>query len=245
MSLVGFYLIIARSVWKETHDYHHTNNAKVIGSWVGSFPIMTVVMDKRATKGDRFMYRFARHPMTILFGYFTVFIGGMAIKPFRRNAKQHWGGPVAIVCHYLLFAAVVYYFGWVIALTAILVPSFSGMAIGAYLFYAQHNFPDMKIPTRADWTYTDAALSSSSMFDMSKMMHWFTGNIGFHHVHHLNHRIPFYRLPEAMSAIPELQTPFRTSWRLRDIMGCLSLAVWDPTQNRMLTYKEGKLLRSV
>jgi hypothetical protein len=50
------------------------------------------------------------------------------------------------------------------------------------------------------WDYTHAALRSSSMFEMSPLMHWFTGNIGYHHVHHLNHRIPFYRLPEAMAA---------------------------------------------
>ena len=54
----------------------------------------------------------------------------------------------------------------------------------------------------------------------------------------MNHRIPFYRLPEAMAAVPELQSPGRTSWRPSDIASCLRLAVWDPTQDRMLTYAE-------
>jgi omega-6 fatty acid desaturase (delta-12 desaturase) len=76
------------------------------------------------------------------------------------------------------------------------------------------------------------------MFEMSAVLHWFTGNIGYHHIHHLNHRIPFYRLPEAMAAIPELQAPGRTSWKPRDVMACLQLAVWDPEQDRMLTYRE-------
>ena len=65
--------------------------------------------------------------------------------------------------------------------------------------------------------YTRAALESSSFMEMSPLMHWFTGNIGYHHVHHLNPQIPFYRLPEAMAGIPEMQHPGRTSLRLKDL----------------------------
>ncbi|MCA9491106.1 MAG: fatty acid desaturase, partial [Myxococcales bacterium] len=61
---------------------------------------------------------------------------------------------------------------------------------------------------------------------------------GYHHVHHLNHKIPFYRLPEAMAGMPELQTPGRTSWRPSDIAACLRLAVWDPERNRMIGWDE-------
>ena len=118
------------------------------------------------------------------------------------------------------------------------VPAAVAMALGAYLFYAQHNFPAMRLKGRRDWTYAFAALRSSSMFEMSPMMHWFTGNIGYHHVHHLNHRIPFYRLPEAMRAIPETHDPGRTSWRLRDIAGCLRVFLWDGDEQRMLSRGE-------
>ena len=72
---------------------------------------------------------------------------------------------------------------------------------------------------------------------MSKVMHFFTGNIGYHHVHHLNARIPFYRLPEAMSAIPELQDPGTTSWLPRDVWGCLRLKLWDPERGRMVDWQ--------
>jgi omega-6 fatty acid desaturase (delta-12 desaturase) len=76
------------------------------------------------------------------------------------------------------------------------------------------------------------------MFDMPAIMHWFTGNIGYHHVHHLNHKIPFYRLPEAMAALPSLQEPLRTSWHPRDVWSCLQLKVWDPKRGRMITWAE-------
>jgi omega-6 fatty acid desaturase (delta-12 desaturase) len=72
--------------------------------------------------------------------------------------------------------------------------------------------------------------------DGSALMHWFTANIGYHHVHHLNSRIPFYRLPEAMQAVPELQIASRTSLRAADVWACLRLKLWDPEQARMVGY---------
>ena len=71
---------------------------------------------------------------------------------------------------------------------------------------------------------------------LGPVMGWFTANIGLHHVHHLNAAIPFYRLPEAMAAIPELQHPGVTSLRPRDIVACFHLKLWDPEQGQMVEY---------
>jgi omega-6 fatty acid desaturase (delta-12 desaturase) len=101
------------------------------------------------------------------------------------------------------------------------------MLLGAYLFYIQHNFPEAKVRSPENWTYSDAALSASSYLEMGIVMRWFTGNIGYHHVHHLNARIPFYRLPEAMAGLKGLQEPGRTTLSLRDIASCLRLKIWD------------------
>lgn len=244
MTVVGYYLLAVRSVWKETHDYHHQNNAKLIGSAVGSYPVISVGMLPKLTPKQWRMYRMIRHPLTIVAGLVTIFFLGMVLSAFLRDPRRHWQGPLAAGLYILVFVALTWAFGWMIALSALVLPNVLAMAIGSYLFYAQHNFPEVKLAKRSDWTYTNAALRSSSMFEMSPLMHWFTGNIGYHHVHHLNHRIPFYRLREAMEAIPELQNPGRTSWRLRDIRACLSLAIWDPEQDRMLTYAEVERLRA-
>jgi omega-6 fatty acid desaturase (delta-12 desaturase) len=69
-------------------------------------------------------------------------------------------------------------------------------------------------------------------------MRWFTGNIGYHHVHHLNPKIPFYRLPEAMVAIKELQSPVMTSLRPYDILACLRLKLWDPVAEQHVPWKQ-------
>ena len=74
-------------------------------------------------------------------------------------------------------------------------------------------------------------------------MHWFTGNIGYHHIHHLNAKIPFYRLPEAMAGIEEMQSPTTTSLHPLDIFRCLQLKLWDYENDRLVTFKEAAAVR--
>ena len=110
--------------------------------------------------------------------------------------------------------------------------------LGAYLFYAQHNFPNVKFKNNVEWSYAHAALESSSYMAMNPFLNWVTANIGYHHVHHLNARIPFYRLPEAMASIPELQQANVTTLKPSEIIRCLRLKLWDPEQNRMISLSE-------
>jgi omega-6 fatty acid desaturase (delta-12 desaturase) len=110
-------------------------------------------------------------------------------------------------------------------------------AAGSYLFYAQHNFPDIVVQGRHEWRYTDAALHASSYLRTGPILRWFTGNIGYHHVHHLNPGIPFYRLPEAMAGIEALQSPPTTTLHPRDILACLRLKLWDPDGGRMVGWE--------
>jgi omega-6 fatty acid desaturase (delta-12 desaturase) len=234
MYAVGVVTLNPPSVWKETHDYHHKNNAKLIGSAIGSYPVLPVKVFNNLPVSDQRKYAALRHPLTIATAWFTMFIVGMCFVPFQRNPKLHWQGPVVVALHFGAIAlATALFGGWIAALTVWL-PVVVALTSGAYLFYAQHNFPTAEFRDRTKWNYTFAALRSSSMFEMSPLMHWFTGNIGYHHVHHLNHRIPFYRLPEAMAAMPELQNPGRTSWALSDILACFELKLWDPEKGRMV-----------
>lgn len=238
LTLVGLWTLNPPAAWKQTHDYHHRHNAKLPGTTIGSYPVVTTRMWADIDASTRRWYRFARHPLNIALGYFTLFTIGMCLAPFRRAPREHWQGPAAIVFHYGIALAVGLVLGWHAAVLGIMLPMAIATAAGGYLFYAQHNFPDMELRDRKGWDFAHAAVKSSSMFDMSPLMHWFTGNIGYHHVHHLNHRIPFYRLPEAMAQMPELQSPGRTTWHPRDVWACLRLAVWDPEQRRMLTWDE-------
>jgi omega-6 fatty acid desaturase (delta-12 desaturase) len=109
--------------------------------------------------------------------------------------------------------------------------------VGAYLFYAQHNYPGATVLPRDRWSYCSAALLTSSFIRMGPLARWLTGNIGYHHVHHVNSRIPFYRLPEAMAGIAELQSPRTTSLRFADVRSCLRMKLWDPEAGRMIGFR--------
>jgi omega-6 fatty acid desaturase (delta-12 desaturase) len=236
MNLSGLLMLNPPSVWNRSHDHHHKNNSKTFGANIGSYPIMTEEAYAKASTMERFAYAAARHPVTMALGYLTVFSFGMCLRPFLQNPKRHFDGLVSFLLH---FGVLIYV--WTLGLDVLvfgmIIPSLVAASMGAYLFYAQHNYPSANLRPRAEWSHVEAALHSSSYIAMSSVMHWFTGNIGYHHVHHLNARIPFYRLPEAMAALEELQSPGTTSLRPSDILACLRLKVWSPDAGKFVSFK--------
>lgn len=232
----GVLVMTPPNVWRDTHNYHHANTAKIVGSHIGSYVMVTTGMWQRMKPRERFMYRVVRHPVTILLGYFTIFMLGMCLSPFLRAPKKNWDSALALVVNFAITALAIRFFGFELFFFAYFLPLAVATASGAYLFYAQHNFPEAYIQPREQWSYTRAALESSSYMKMGALMNYFTGNIGFHHVHHLNQQIPFYRLPQAMAAIPELQHPPTTSLSPKDILLCFRQKLWDPGAKRMVGY---------
>lgn len=237
-TLFGLLILAPMSIWKRSHDYHHKHNSKLFTSSIGSFPIITTERYLSASPKERFYYLFARHPLTILFGYLFVFIYGMCIQSFTNNPKRHKDSLLALVLHVALGISYYLLGGWTLLLLLQTVPHLIASGIGSYLFYAQHNFPSATFAEKNGWTYVNAALQSSSYMEMPRWMQWITANIGYHHIHHLNARIPFYRLPEVFHAFEELQSPKRTSLRLKEIYACFQLKVWDPQKNRMINAVE-------
>ncbi|MCH9684297.1 MAG: fatty acid desaturase [Deltaproteobacteria bacterium] len=233
LSTVGLFILAPRPVWKETHDFHHWNNGKIDWMAIGSYPVLTVKQLQEASPEDRRKYLRTRHPIAIFSGYFTVGIKGMCIQAYQRSPKRHWRGPIALGIHVLGFVGLAIWLGPLVATLTWLLPTVINQGIASYLFYAQHNFPGTKLFMSGAWDYTEAALVGSSFIAMSRPMHWLTCNIGYHHVHHLNSKIPFYRLPEAMAGLEELRNPTKTSLRPRDMLACLRLKCWDPDAGEM------------
>lgn len=232
----GLYVMTTTRAWRESHNYHHAHTAKIVGSHVGSYAMVTVGMWKTMKPAEKRMYKIIRHPLTILAGYVTIFMYGMCLSPFLRNPKKHWDSALALSLNLAATALIVFTVGVEAWFFVFFLPLAVAMASGAYLFYAQHNFPDIVVQGRHEWSYGKAALESSSYMKTGPIMRWFTGNIGYHHVHHLNSMIPFYRLPEAMAGIPELQDPGTTSLSLKDVAACFRLKLWDPEQGKMVGY---------
>jgi omega-6 fatty acid desaturase (delta-12 desaturase) len=233
MNVYGLLVLNPPSIWSRSHEHHHRNVGKIYGASIGSYPVMTRATWEQSSRGQRFAYRLSRHPLTLAFGYLTIFLYGMCVRSFLADRRQHADSGLSIALHASLVVTLAI-FAPGLLLFLVLIPMTVASSLGAYLFYAQHNYPSVKMVAREQWTYVAAALDSSSHIRMGPVMRWFTGNIGFHHVHHVNARIPFYRLPEAMAGIAELQQPGTTSLGPRQIWQCLRLKVWDAQLGRMM-----------
>lgn len=227
----------ARS-WVRSHNHHHGHVGQISPAGTGSFPLITVHMWRRASTRDRAKYRAARHPLVIVFGYLTVFAGSITLLPMLRDPRHHWDSGLALLAHGGLIVAFWLLGGADVAFFVVLLPMFLAAMLGSYLFFAQHSFGGMVVRIPPSWSFHGAALESSSYMRLSAVMRWFTGNIGYHHVHHLNVRIPFYRLPEAAAAIAKLRSPIITSLAPRHIIASFRASLWDEDRQRMVSYSE-------
>ena len=109
-------------------------------------------------------------------------------------------------------------------------------AAGGWLFFIQHQFEETHWEKNDGWDFQVAALLGSSFYDLPKVLNWFTGNIGLHHIHHLNSMIPNYRLVACLNASPELRAINRMT--LRDSLKCASLKLWDDRRHRLIRFDE-------
>ena len=226
--------------WRDSHNYHHQHVGTIAGSNVGSFPLMTTEMWNASSRSERIAYRIARHPLTVLLSYLTIFFGNIVMMALVKNPRRYWDSAISLLVHGTLVATIWMTLGFWAVFFSILLPVAIAAAMGGYLFFAQHNFRGMQLMPPDQWTHFDAALVSSSFMKLGPVMNWFTGNIGYHHIHHLNPRIPFYRLPEVMAALPEVQHPHTTSLRPGDIADCFRLALWDTHQGKLITFREAR-----
>ncbi len=229
----GIYVLAPPRIWKRSHGYHHKYNSKLYRSSIGSYPVYTKARFEKCSSKEKKQYLFVRHPMTILFGYIFTFLFGMCIQPLLVNFKKHLDSFLALLFHFSIQFFLLYFSGWQALLFFSIIPHFIASAIGAYLFYVQHNFPGVSFSGDEKWTYEGAALDSSSYMELNPFLKWVTANIGYHHIHHLNARIPFYRLSEVMDHYEELQHPKKTTLKPGDIAACLRLKVWDHEKKQM------------
>jgi omega-6 fatty acid desaturase (delta-12 desaturase) len=247
-SVYGAIALTPPRSWRHSHNFHHAHVGKPVRpvkdrpprltSDVGSFPLMTTAMWRSASTWQRLRYRVSRHPLTILCAYGTVFLVTLCVVPVFRDPRKHWHGVPALAAHGGIIAVLWILAGFSVVFFAFLLPFAIGAALGAYLFFAQHNHEEMRIASMEEWTYDVASLESSTYLKLGPIMQWFTANIGYHHVHHVNSLIPFYRLPACMAAIPEFQHPVQTSLRPRDIAACFRWNLWDMQKGRLVGYHD-------
>ncbi len=235
--------------WRHTHNSHHAQVGKPVSqpsgsiplatADVGAFPLMSAEQWRAASAWQRLQYRVTRHPATILAAYVTVFGFSFCVVPLMKSPRKYWDAALSLLAHSGVIAVLWAFAGLSVALFAFVLPFALAAALGAYLFYVQHTFEGMQVLPGDRWSYSQAALQSSSYLKLGPVMRWFTGNIGYHHIHHLNARIPFYRLPEALGAVPELQAAAHAvTLHPREIVKCFRLNLWDAERQQLVSYRE-------
>jgi omega-6 fatty acid desaturase (delta-12 desaturase) len=236
--VIGVLTLTPYDYWRSTHAMHHATSGNLDRRGTGDITTLTVDEYVALSPMRRFGYRFYRHPL-VLFGigpFVTFFILQRLPVGLMKAGWRPWlstMGTTAAAA--VLLTALILIFGPAPALLVTLPTMLLGATIGVWLFFVQHQFDGVAWARHSSWGREEAALRGSSHYDLPQPLRWFTANIGVHHVHHLNSRIPFYRLPQVLRDLPELKAMSRL--RLLESFKCAMLAVWDETSGRLITFR--------
>jgi omega-6 fatty acid desaturase (delta-12 desaturase) len=225
--------------WRWEHAVHHAGAGHLERRGRGDIWTLTVDEYNSAPKWKRAAYHFVRHPLVII-GLlpFTLFViahripAGEASK--RDRASVHWTNFALLV----LAAGMSLLFGVVPYLLIQLVVIMVGGGLGVWLFYVQHQFEDVYWETGENWDFAAAALEGSSYYKLPKILQWFSGNIGFHHIHHLSSRIPNYHLERAHHSEPLFQSVKPIT--LLGSLKTLNFRLWDPERRKLVGFRQAR-----
>lgn len=222
--------------WRWEHNVHHATSGHLDKRGVGDIWTMTVQEYLEASRWKRFAYRLARNPFVLfVIAPLYVFLVRQRFPSSKANPRERmsvWWMNLAIVA---LAAALSFVFGLKnYLLIQLIIISVAGSA-GVWLFYVQHQFEDVYWERGEDWDYTRAALEGSSFYKLPKILQWFSGNIGFHHIHHLSSRIPNYNLEACHNA----HTLFDSVKPITLLLSFKSLTfrLWDENARRLVSFR--------
>jgi omega-6 fatty acid desaturase (delta-12 desaturase) len=221
--------------WRYLHALHHATSGDLDRRGPGDIWTLTVQEYLEASRGKRFAYRLARNPFVLfVLAPFYVFLiqhrfpSGKVQDRERRGV--HWTN-LAILAIALLMTRTIGFKAYLLIQFPVIM--IAGMA-GLWLFYIQHQFEGVYWERRADWDFEGAALQGSSFYKLPRVLQWFTGNIGFHHIHHLSPAIPNYNLAKCHKANPILQGARQVT--LWTSFKALSLRLWDERRKELVGY---------
>jgi len=226
-------------VWRRSHARHHVTSGNLNHRGHGDVGTLTVGEYMQRSRWGRLKYRAYRHPLSMflvaasyLFIIRQRFTHGLP-RSWRRERQNVHATNLAI----LIALAVAWYTIGVSTFLLIQLPVVVlGAAAGSWLFFIQHQYEDAYWQPNQSWDFTRSALEGSSYYRLPRVLQWFTGNIGYHHIHHLNSRIPNYNLPACYSAEPAFRKAVTLG--LRESFKCASLKLWDEDQQRMVTFAQ-------
>ncbi|CAH0344755.1 fatty acid desaturase [Bacillus sp. CECT 9360] len=238
-TITGILTVFPYSQWQHEHSVHHATSSNLDKRGTGDIWVLTVDEYKEASTWTRLAYRLYRNPI-VMFGIGPIYVFLITNRFNRKGARlkerlNTYLTNVAIVTLVVLLGLTL---GWE-SFLLVQVPIFwiSGAA-GIWLFYVQHTFEDAYFEENKDWEYVKAAVEGSSYYKLPKLLQWLTGNIGYHHVHHLSPRVPNYKLEAAHNNTQPLQNVPTIS--LATSLSSLKFRLWDEQKKKFVGFKEIK-----
>jgi acyl-lipid omega-6 desaturase (Delta-12 desaturase) len=234
---LGLFTFSTFACWRHAHLVHHATAGDLDRRGVGDLPTKTVVEYRDLSRRGRLAYRLFRNPL-VMFGVGPIFALVVQPRIVPRTARPRIKRSVRTtnLVLVLLVGSLCWLIGWQNYLLVQLPTVMLAGSIGIWLFYVQHQFDDVYWESGEQWSYADAALRGSSYLKLPKVLQFFSGNIGLHHVHHLSARIPNYNLQRAHDENQLFHTVPTLS--LADGLRAVRLKLYDEQGRRMVTFAQ-------
>jgi omega-6 fatty acid desaturase (delta-12 desaturase) len=236
---IGVLTLTPYDHWRRTHAVHHATSGNLDRRGPGAIHVLTVQEYFGLPPVRRWLYRLYRHPW-VLFGLAPTVVFLLQNRLPLGFMRAGWRPWVSVMSTNLTIAAFLTGGAWLFGAGPFLLVQgptlLLAATIGVWLFYVQHQFEQTSWAHQQAWNRNEAALWGSSYYDLPPLLRWFSANIGMHHVHHLNSRIPFYRLTEVLRDHPQLKACGHLS--LRESIRSVRLTLWDETSRRLIAFRE-------
>ncbi|WP_026678570.1 fatty acid desaturase [Fictibacillus gelatini] len=239
-TVTGILTLFPYNQWQHSHSVHHATSGNLDKRGTGDIWVLTVEEYLQASFWLRLRYRLYRNPFVMfILGPIYVFLITNRFNRKGARLKERMNTYITNVAIAGAAGLLCYMLGWQ-SFLLVQGPIFliSGIA-GVWLFYVQHTFEDSYFEENEDWEYVKAAVEGSSFYKLPKILQWLTGNIGFHHVHHLSPRVPNYKLEAVHNYTQPLQhVPTIT---LMTSLRSLKFRLWDERGKKFVGYREIKV----
>jgi len=237
--VIGVFTLTPYDYWRHSHVVHHATSGALDRRTLGGVETLTVAEYRALPRLKRAGYWLYRHPL-VLFGLGPAYMFLLQHRLPVGMMRQGWKPWLSVQATNLGVAALVvgmiWLFGWLAFLLIYLPIILISSSIGVWLFFVQHQFETTYWARGEDWDFEEAALKGSSHYALPPILRWFTANIGVHHVHHLNSRIPYYRLQQVLRDEPQLRAMSRLT--LLQSIRCAGLTLWDEASQRLISFRE-------
>lgn len=240
-TITGIITLFAYEKWKRNHAIHHATSSNLDKRGTGDVWVMTVDEYIDASFWQRLAYRLYRNPI-VMFGLGPLYLFLISNRFNRKGAhlRERMNTYLINVSIVLIYGTIIWLIGWK-AFLIIQVPMlFISGSLGIWLFYVQHQFEDSYFEEEKEWDFVKAAVDGSSYYKLPKVLQWITGNIGYHHVHHLSPRVPNYHLEEAHESTPPLQKA--TTITLATSLTSIRFRLYDEKTRSFISFRELKSL---